>query len=280
MSVKHVNGADLYYDEYGSGDRYIFSGMMCHSRISEWTIDLSKHGFHVINVTIRGYGKSSHVTEDLGNKWYDVWADDICALADELGVKRFIYTGWSHGAAIGWTIARRHPERVTALLTIAGGPHKKDGQQTGEARRQTIEAAYDEELWEKRALQMAELDYPDLPHPTPETEAIRKACFEEDYELLKNMTVEERVIDPRKPFPLIDTEEKLISELSEIDIPVLMIGGALDPISTPDVMIRTCNAIKGSKLIIYQDCSHPVANMRQAEVVKDMLQFCRDRDLI
>ena len=148
MAVMQCKDYQLEYEEYGSGDRVLLCCQQSHSRIQNWTISLAETGlFHVYDLTIRGYGKSTHVQEDLGEAWYDVWAEDACGFADALGVDRFFYTGMSHGAGIGWHLCVRHPERLRGFFAIVGGPHSKDGEDTGEARMRTIRAAATQETW-------------------------------------------------------------------------------------------------------------------------------------
>jgi len=282
MPIKEVNGVKLYYDEYGSGDRHLLCAMQSHSRIKSWTIDLAAQGFHVVNVTLRGYGQSTHLEkgEDLGDEWYETWADDVCALADALGIDKFFYTGWSHGAGVGWLICIRHPERVRGFFAIAGGPHTKDGQETGASRMETIRAAENEELWERRSRGLAAWAFPPLfEDADPEEKALRHALYQESYQSWKNMAYEERIINPRKPFPKEKTEEELILRLREVKAPTLMIGGMEDDICLPANIIRSCRAVEKSKMIIYEGSGHGVPREHQSEIVSDILQFCADRKL-
>lgn len=274
--IRHVNGVDIYYEEYGEGEHYLFSGQQFHSRISEWTIDLAEHGFHVINVTIRGYGESSMVTEDLGDLWYETWADDICALADALGVERFFYTGWSHGGGIGWVLQQRYPGRVRGFLALAGAPHTKDGVETGAARQATIDAAGDEEKWKEKARDLALFTFPELPSEAPEEKReLRDRLYEESYLWHLNMKYEARVVNPRKPFPKVKTEEELRKTFESITFaPTLLIGGASDNIIFAENHLRTCRSVPHSKLILYQDADHIVPYEHQEEIVADWLSFC------
>lgn len=76
-------------------------------------------------IVIRGYGQASRMEQDLGDSWYDVWAQDACDFADAMGIKAFCYTGVSHGAGIGWHICINHPERVKAFFCIVGGTSRQ-----------------------------------------------------------------------------------------------------------------------------------------------------------
>lgn len=46
-------------------------------------------------------------------------ADDVVALADHLGVDRFVVAGYSMGGPIGQLVWRRHPERVQGIVLAA-----------------------------------------------------------------------------------------------------------------------------------------------------------------
>ena len=55
-----VNGVTLYYNEYGSGDKYVLSSQMgFDSDEKGWPMDLADEGFHVFTIQIRGYGRST-----------------------------------------------------------------------------------------------------------------------------------------------------------------------------------------------------------------------------
>jgi len=102
MPVLKVKDIELEYVEYGSGDRYLLCSQQHHFSLVNYTKDLADKGFHVFNITIRGYGRSTRIKEDLGDTWYDVWAQDTVDFADAMGIDKFFYTGVSHGAGIGW----------------------------------------------------------------------------------------------------------------------------------------------------------------------------------
>jgi pimeloyl-ACP methyl ester carboxylesterase len=48
-------------------------------------------------------------------------ADLVPATADELGIRRFAYVGWSWGASIGVHLAVRHHDRLDALVLLDAG---------------------------------------------------------------------------------------------------------------------------------------------------------------
>ncbi len=131
MAIQEIrDGIKLEYYEFGEGDKYILSCDFRQSPGTSYLSELAKEGYHVFVLTERGYGKSTHVFEDYGDEWYNIWADDTVSFADVLGIKTFAYTGHSNGAGVGWHILLRHPQRVNAFMPIAGGPHEKNGEAT------------------------------------------------------------------------------------------------------------------------------------------------------
>ena len=119
------DGIELFYEEEGAGDKYVLSLMMDFPPENSIRA-LAGYGYHVFLITNRGIGQSTHVFEDYGNDWFDIFADDVVAFADRMGIDKFVYAGCSHGAGTGWHICLRHPERVIAFLAMVGGPHNLD----------------------------------------------------------------------------------------------------------------------------------------------------------
>ncbi|MGG4554617.1 alpha/beta fold hydrolase [Paenibacillus sp. FSL W8-0186] len=286
MPIIKLKDVELYYDEFGSGDRYLIQAQQYTNNKLHYTIDLAKQGFHVFNIQIRGYAPSTPVHEDLGEAWYDVWAQDVCDFADFMGIQSFFYTGYSHGAGIGWHLCMNHPERLRAFFPIVGGPHKRDGQETGSARMNTIMAAESRETWRPYAEKMTAGNTEMFRRiaeraDDEETKHLAWAAAEQYRNFWINMPKEAAILNPRKPFPKVKTEEALIEILGNIEIPTLMIGGMMDDISTPEDMVRSCKAVKHSKLVLYSDANHGNLGPEfRLEIVEDIMQFCNQRHLI
>jgi pimeloyl-ACP methyl ester carboxylesterase len=285
MPIIKLKNIQLSYDEFGTGDRYLLVAQQFINNKLHYSIDLAEQGFHVFNIQIRGYGGSTPILEDLGDTWYDVWAQDVCDFADAMGIEKFFYSGYSHGAGIGWHISMNHPERLLGFFPIVGGPHTKDGQETGAARMATIIAAESPETWLPYAEKKAEGSGAVFKRiiDNAEVEEMReraKAALEQTRSFWVNMPKEAAVLNPRKPFPKVKTEEELIKIMRTIKIPTLMIGGMKDDISTPEQMIRSCEAVENSKLVMYAGATHSgLGQERREEIVEDIMQFGRQRSL-
>ena len=272
------DGVQIYYEERGAGEKYIVSSRSRIEHASSYTAALADLGYHVIEIQLRGYGKSTHVTEDYGMKWYDIWASDIVKAAKALGVEKFVYTGVSHGSGVGWHIIRRQPEVLIGFAGVVCGPHSKDGHDTGAERQRTLDSALDEEKWKAYSLERYHRDCANPPsYMNEEDLAEFMENAKEKYEDFLNMELAERLISPKKPFPDLSTEEELIRELEKIDLPCIFLGGMFDPISTTANMVRTGSAVKGSKTILYQDSDHGLCKRYPKQIARDIDQFLQEK---
>ena len=284
MPILNLNHVSLYYEEFGRGDRYLIQAQQFVNSQIYYTKDLADRcGFHAFIIRIRGYAPSSMVTEDLGDDWYDVWAQDVVDFADAMGIEKFFYTGHSHGAGIGWHLCMNHPDRLRGFFASGSGPHLKDGKPTGSARMDTINAAKSRETWvpyaEKQASYCAKAFVPLESDPVIGGEA--KKAVEQTVEFWTNMPAQSAVLNPRKPFAKVQTEEELAQVLGRITVPTIMMGGTEDNISNPELMLRTLRALKGSKLVLHQGVDHVDLPIKcREDYVGDIMAFCQERGLL
>jgi len=69
----------------------------------------------VIVVDTRGHGRSTRDDRPYG---YDLMADDVVALLDQLHIKKADVVGWSDGAIQGLDLAMRYPDRVGKIVAF------------------------------------------------------------------------------------------------------------------------------------------------------------------
>ncbi len=260
--IEVADGISLFYEDLGSGDKYVLSLMMDFP--PENTIrELAKHGYHVLLITNRGIGKSTHVFENYGAEWFNIFADDVVAVADRLGIDKFVYAGCSHGAGTGWHIALRHPERLIAFIDMVGGPHN-----------------IDEGIWSYRTMgdkapQRKPMDPPTYEDPAVARRDAKNAAYRA--QLMTEQTPEEKALDYKRPLIGLGTEAKVCEALRTIQTPTLMLGGIEDPISRPDLMIRTAECLPHGKLVMYSGFGHsgPFGQLIE-ECTEEILNFLRN----
>ena len=249
----------LFYEEFGSGSNYILSSQagFYPKGMQQY---LAGMGYHVICVTIRGFAPSSFVTEDYGADWYNVFADDVVAVADALGIKKFVYMGASHGAGIGWHLMLRHPERIQAFVAVVPGPH----------------SLAEGVMSYRQMLMQGIISAPPPFDPPIEYDSARQERRNERNEWLNNLPEadsREKNIDYGRPLMKLGNEEKLRGALSSIQTPTLILGGTDDPISTPELMMRTAKCLPHCKLIMYSNCGHNIDTDITEELTEETVRF-------
>jgi pimeloyl-ACP methyl ester carboxylesterase len=108
-----INGINLYYETYGSGEPLI----MLHGNggsinaFSSQILFFQKY-YQVIAIDSRLQGKSGGSPDKIS---YELMASDFCALLDFLNIKSANVLGWSDGGIDGILMAMNCPEKVKRL---------------------------------------------------------------------------------------------------------------------------------------------------------------------
>ncbi len=249
----------LFYEEYGTGDKVIISAQVGFYP-KGMQQSLAEKGFHVYCLTLRGFAPSSYITEDYGNSWYDVFADDVIRLANELKIDKFCYMGASHGAGVGWHLMLRHPERIQAFVAVVPGPHS------------LAEGA----MSYRHMLMQGIISAPPPFDPPIGNDDARQERRNERNEWLKKLPEadpREKKIDYGRPLMNLGSEEKLCDALTSIQTPTLILGGADDPISTPELMMRTARCLPHCKLVMYSNCGHNIDTDITEELTEEAFRF-------
>jgi pimeloyl-ACP methyl ester carboxylesterase len=77
--------------------------------------------FRVITPDLRGHGRSDKPHTDASYST-GLFAGDVLAVLDQLGVERAHYVGYSLGGRVGFSLADEHPERIERFVSVAGAP--------------------------------------------------------------------------------------------------------------------------------------------------------------
>ena len=258
------DGIRLHYDEYGTGSRVILSAQagFYPKGLQQ---SLAEQGYHVYCLTLRGFAPSGYVTEDYGAGWYDRFADDVICLADALGVGTFAYMGASHGAGVGWHLALRHPARLTAFVAVVPGPHS------------LAEGA----MSYRQMLMRGRISAPppfDPPIDRDEAREARRRRRESWLASLPEADPRERRVDYGRPLMGLGSEEKLREALRAVQTPVLILGGADDPISTPALMMRAAQCLPHCKLVMYSNCGHNIDTDLTEELTEEADRFLKQAE--
>jgi pimeloyl-ACP methyl ester carboxylesterase len=119
-----VNGVEIYYEIYGSGDPLILLHGGFHD-VTAWRNqipELSKH-FQVIAVDSRGHGASTFDDQPFS---YELLTSDIIALMDYLKIDQADVVGWSDGAVVAIQMGIYHPSRIKHAVLIGATVQYED----------------------------------------------------------------------------------------------------------------------------------------------------------
>ena len=130
-----INGTTFAYSDRGNGlSLVLIHGFpLCRKMWRPQAEALAKAGCRVITPDLRGFGESGLGS---GTVNMDVYADDIVALLDHLGIDRAVVGGMSMGGYVLFNLLERHPDRVAVplfIVTKAGGDDE-----AGKARRTAL----------------------------------------------------------------------------------------------------------------------------------------------
>ncbi|WFM72806.1 alpha/beta fold hydrolase [Halomonas sp. CKK8] len=116
MPVIDNQGVAIVFEEAGAGlpivllHSFLGSGEIWRAQVP---VLAAQH--RVINVDVRGHGRSGHLTELF--TLYDA-VDDVIAVLDALGIERAVWCGLSIGGMVALRGAIRHPQRVAGLILM------------------------------------------------------------------------------------------------------------------------------------------------------------------
>jgi pimeloyl-ACP methyl ester carboxylesterase len=119
-----VNGIHMYYETRGAGSVLVLlhGGGGSGEQFGHQVPAFEKR-FRLILPDMCAQGRTNDRSASLS---YHAMAEDVIALMNKLGVKRFDVMGWSDGGITGLDIAIHHPDRIRRLVTF-GANFSPDG---------------------------------------------------------------------------------------------------------------------------------------------------------
>lgn len=114
--LKRDNGVRLYYDVRGAGPPVILGhSFLCSGAMWNWQLDPLARRHLVINVDLRGHGRSGVAPAPFD--LYDL-VDDLLAILDRLGLQSAVWAGLSIGGMVALRAALVAPDRVSGLILL------------------------------------------------------------------------------------------------------------------------------------------------------------------
>jgi 3-oxoadipate enol-lactonase len=215
--------------------------------------DLAEH-HRVIRFDLRGHGGSPVVP---GPYTVADLAGDVLNLLDDLGIDHFSYAGVSLGGAIGLQLAVTVPDRLERLIVMASAARFPDPP-SWKARADRVREEGTEFLVPSRigawvTPGFAESD----PAETERLLAMLRSTPREGYAACCETI----------------TDFDLRDQLPGVTAPTLVIAGADDPATSPDVVRGIADGIPGARFVVIPQASHLVSAEQPEAVTAEIRQF-------
>ena len=257
-----INGITLNFDDQGSGlPLLLIHGFPLNRQM--WRPQfraLTAAGFRVIAPDLRGFGESDAPD---GPYSIDLFADDLVALLDHLGIESAVVGGMSMGGYVLFNLLERYPERLRGACFIVTRAGADD--ETGKERRLVLAREV-----MKSGLKVV-------------ADAFETLLFAEESLVERPKLVEEvyrwmSANDSRgiAGGPLAMRERKDYTQmLSGFAIPALAIGAEQDKAAPPDNTRLIAGGIPGCRLAVIPHAGH-MANLENPGAFNGaLLEFLR-----
>jgi pimeloyl-ACP methyl ester carboxylesterase len=261
-----INGIRMYYEDRSSSDPtgvivFIHGFPLNHSMWRQ-QLDYFAMRYRCIAPDLRGYGSSFLTDGATAEPWsMDMFAEDIIALMDKLGIDKANICGLSMGGYVAFALWRKYRKRVRRLILA-------DTKATGEPAEGKANRARQAELVQAQgARALADEMMPKLIAPT----SVKRYSYE-----VRHMIESTRADTIAATLTALSNRKDMSDWLRRLHVPTLIAMGEQDEIaSAKDAQFMKDN-IEKSELAIIPDAGH-LAPLENAPAFNEaMWKFLRD----
>jgi pimeloyl-ACP methyl ester carboxylesterase len=123
-----VDGRTVFYREAGASGAptlLLLHGFPSASHMFRELIPLLADRFHLVAPDLLGFGQSDMPARGDFDYTFEHLTDAVDGLTGMLGLDRFALYVFDYGAPVGFRLATRHPERVTAIVSQNGNAYEE-----------------------------------------------------------------------------------------------------------------------------------------------------------
>jgi pimeloyl-ACP methyl ester carboxylesterase len=250
-----ANNITMNYDQQGSGEPLILIPFLTadHACYAFQVAEYAKH-FTCFSLDLRGTGETD---KPEGAYSTATVADDVAAFMQAVGIQKAHISGLSFGAAVGMWLASKHPDKVQSLSLHSAWP------KTDPFSKAVLEG------WQATATALgnvAELVVLQI-FPwcfTPELYNAKPDYIQSLADFVRSR--------PAQPVPAFIQQSNAAithdaeAQLGRITAPTQITFGRHDVITSTRFADRLTGNIRGSELLIFEECAH-------APIYEDVEQF-------
>ncbi|WJH39523.1 alpha/beta hydrolase [Aliirhizobium terrae] len=123
-----IDGVNMFYREAGPVDGpvvLLLHGFPTSSHMFRNLIPLLAYRYRVIAPDYPGFGYSDAPDHKTFKYTFDHYADLVDKLVTKLGANRYAIYVMDYGAPVGYRLALKHPERITAMIVQNGNAYEE-----------------------------------------------------------------------------------------------------------------------------------------------------------
>jgi len=262
MPKVKANGITINYEQQGTGEPLVLIPFLTadNACYAFQVADYAKH-FTCISIDPRGAGESDKPD---GTYSMELFADDVAAFIQAIGIERAHVSGVSLGAATGLWVAAKYPQRVKTL-SVHSGWTKSDP-----FLKVVVEG------W--RSIAKALNSVPEMV-----IQGIFPWCFTPELYATKPDYVDQLAAfvrsRPQQPLDAFMRQSGAViahdalAQLSRIQAPTQITFGRHDIVCSPRFADAMKNGIKGSELLVFETSAHAAIYENVAEFNEKTLNF-------
>ncbi len=235
MPYLSIKGVSFHYLTGGDGPRHIvfIHGFCQSSAFWEEALDRLPVGYRGFALDLKGFGDSDKPDGPYG---IPLFADEILAFADALGLGRFALAGNSMGGVVCQSFACRHAHRLSRLVLVSTGPFVRDPDAARERAEGYATATLDRAYFEQSVRGFF-------------------AAPPDGYERFVDVAMKAGREAMRQTM-LSSASQNFLEDLRRICVPTLIVQGERDTGRTPEDGRLMQGAIPGSVLHVLEGAGH------------------------
>lgn len=260
MPTIHVNGADVYYEDRGSGEETIvFShGLLFSCRMFDDQVAVLADRYRCVAFDHRGQGRSEVTATGYD---MDTLAADAAALIELLGCAPCHFVGLSMGGFVGLRLAIGRPGLLRSLTLLETSADPEPEENVGRYRRLNLVARWLGLRWVAGRVMPILFGRKFLDDP---------ARAEQRREWRRRLVDNHRVGISRAVRGVIE-REGVYARLERIRTPTLIMVGDQDVATVPEKAERMHRRITGSKLVVIPGAGH-TSSVEEPEAVNAAIE--------
>jgi 3-oxoadipate enol-lactonase len=263
-----LDGARIYYEVEGSGHPLLLiHGGLGSLRMWDGSATEFAERYSVIRYDTRGFGRTETEDVEFTNR------DDAVAVLDHLGAESAYVIGQSRGGGIALDLAIDRPERVDALISVAGGIGGYEWDPpagTEPPPWDEMERLWNEKDWERLAELETRVWVDGWGQPSTRVDPnVRRTVHDWILSTYRQEKVE------GKPQRL---EPPAVERLAEVDVPTVVMVGAVDAPAEVDAGHHLARSVTGARLVEFSGVAHMIHLEEPERFNEAVLEFLDDVD--